>query len=244
MAHELSSFLAYPDQEFFVTYLGETINNELRASANPLGMPENQRTLLRALLTTLGQAIPQADHVIRRDVRSEFDMYVGYNSPGGRQRGHYIDICAHRTGFVLSIGGSPDPARRDAIAREHECTAALSRLEVMDLLTLQHARDLITQIASIYNPLIAQQKNGVRGWTPATCRAADNVECSASGARQNVSAYCLAHRHEFTPEKWKALCAERDRILVPAVMQGLSPAQALEQLHVAVSRQLSTQSLK
>ena len=41
---------------------------------------------------------------------SSFDMYIGYKSPGGNQRGHYIDIRAHGTGFVLSIGGSPDPA--------------------------------------------------------------------------------------------------------------------------------------
>lgn len=233
MAHELSNFLAYPDQEFFAAYLGETIMNELSASANPLFMPEKQKALLRALLTTLAQAMPQADHVIRRDVGNEFDMYVGYKSPGGNQRGHYVDICAHQKGFVMSIGGSPDPARRDAIAREHDCTAALHGLEVMNPQSLEHARDLITQIASIYNPLIAQQKNGVRGWAPATCRAAGNVECSSIDARQQVSAYCLAHRHKFSPEKWKALCAERDRVLVPAVMQGLSPAEALEQAQMA-----------
>lgn len=214
---------------FFNGYLGEDVIASLPDRAKPVNIKPEQRALLMDVVKLFALLMPQADHVVRRDVRSEFEMYVGYKSPGGPQRGHYIDMSLSGHGILFEIGGSPDPERRLALANEHACTKSLNGSVVADGSSLKELSSCLKQVAAIYNPVIRSQKGGVVGWTPATSRSVEGAEAMpAPDARRLVVDYCRPLRQELGQDRWRYLTSVLDAVLVPAVRQGMTPEKAVE----------------
>lgn len=229
MQHQASRIQAQDVLAFFADYLGPTVLEELNeTAASPLGWRAETSHLLRDLVTMFADLMPHADHVVRRDVGRNFTMYVGYKSPGGNQRGHYVDIAANGDRFTLRISGSPDPRRREQLAQAHAATRNLHGFVVSNAEQLAKARPLVEAVASIYNPEIESKKQSVCGWTPATCRETEESERTEQQALAEVVAYLRARRANYTDEQWQRLRTRRDTVLVPAVKQGSSVERAVE----------------
>lgn len=228
MTHELLEIEHQRSEDFFKTYLGADVISSLAlGNSNPTHMDEAMRNLLKQILIKFAELMPQADHVVRRDVNTAFSMYIGFQRPGGNQRGHYVDITANDYGFKFTISGSPAPERREALANLHESTRTLNNFVLSCGDSLENFSFVLSNVAAIYNSDIAKLKSGVRGWTPATCRANEsNNTINKLAALQLVRTYFNLHSEDYTKEQKELLIQARDTILAPSIMQGLSVDRA------------------
>lgn len=232
MKHEALLIEHVNSTDFFQNYLGEdvivSIGNE---QANPINMEEEKRNLLKQVLLKFSELMPKADHVVRRDVGTNFTMYVGYQSPGGPQRGHYVDITAIHNGFIFTIGGSAEPEKREQLANQYSETQRLHKLTLTYEDSFEEFSNILQKVALIYNVDIAKQKLGVEGWTPATCRKNEGKgTLDKQVALKLVAAHFASQKNVYTEKQQELLKKARDSILVPSVMQGLPVSLAFSRV--------------
>ena len=228
--HQLRQEKNNAEIDFHLIYFGEEVLNNLKERTSFDNWSDAKNKLFVDLMKKLAELLPNADHVVRRDVTNVDFIYIGYQSPGGPSRGHYIDISSIDNGFQFRIGGAgANEEGRQRLVNEFDCTRHLEGFEITTTDSPNDLFDILSNVANEYNPRIHQQKNGSSGLTPRSARNATQRR-GAAEARELIVAECRNRRKDFTDKQWNHLTSVLNTQLVPLAIQGLPAAEAVKLL--------------
>lgn len=186
MPHQLSKMQlesSISDLEFMQKYLGDKLFKTVSHLFDLNSMPEEIRLVYRKTAEFMANVIPEADHVVRHDVATHrgffvengvgahLAVYFGVQSPAYGIRSQYIGL-AYRPGnpncWAFFISGAVNQDNLRNLINQTPATRELHGTSFSTANDFESIKPKLEAVANSYQREIAQRKNGIYGFIPAT----------------------------------------------------------------------------